>query len=127
MINILWNKLRALHSEKTGIPLHIIDYIAVESILSLCVSGLSNKSIANHLDMDFDYVVDVIESFLKISGWEDDLDFNPNKEFHNAFMDVVQYSWLLTEYEVDIVAKSFIACYRFNYIKEEIKNYEYVS
>lgn len=76
-VNKNWKLIRLANEKYLKIPPAISDFIAVKDILRLCVSGLSNKTIANELDTTVDYVKDVLQHYMEFEGWEEDADFNP--------------------------------------------------
>jgi len=62
----------------------ILDYIAVQEILRLHANGLSYKKIAVTVELDEDYILDTIISFLNAIPFKEDLDFNPLFIYENS-------------------------------------------
>src|SRR3990172_9620284 len=77
MENNNWKLIRLANEKYLKIPPQVSDYLAVQDILRLCSYGLSNKTIANRLDMDVDYITDTLMHYIEFSGWVQDMDFNP--------------------------------------------------
>lgn len=72
-----WYFIRSFIKRKFNIDETIVDYIAVIDILELCVAGKSNTSICRILDLDKEYLDEVLTDYLSFKGLETDLDFYP--------------------------------------------------
>jgi len=119
-----WELIRAIHSDKTGIPPNVVDYIAVRDILFSCISGISNKSIADFFHMDEEYVREVIEEFFDTSGLSVDLPVRPYF-FYKQDMSGSEFADKLSEYlDPSSIMDMYLACAMFDKIKEEIIKYD---
>jgi hypothetical protein len=74
-----WNAVRQFYVESFGINPDVVDLMASNEILLMCVSGASNRSISLTLNMDESDVQEIISTILDFSGWTVDLDVNPLK------------------------------------------------
>lgn len=130
MTNTDWDLIRAIHSDKTGIPPHVVDYIAVYDILKQCVSGKSVDTIAVFLEFTSEYVVEVSKKFLFTEGWSIDLSINPYQLYLAGLYNMRKYKRVmqcissLSDYDI---MNSFRACYLFNKIEQELKTHEYFT
>lgn len=80
----LWDVIKAFYNYKFNIPPEYIEYIACEPILSKCVEGFSNVSIAKRFNLPVDYIKEIIIEFLDFLGWDFDLDFSPIAVYKNS-------------------------------------------
>lgn len=121
-----WRTIRAVHSSITGIPPHVVDYIAVEDILVNFVQGLSTTSIADLYEMDMSYIEEVLKDYLFCTGWVQDLKFNPLKVFKESFAESEIFNNKIISYNIkygyDIPPFSlFNVCKLYIKIKEQIE------
>ncbi len=129
MTNVDWDLIRAVHSEKTGVPPHVVDYIAVYDILKLCVSGKSIDSIAESLEFTSEYVMETIGKFLLLPEWEE-CTINLYHLYLASLRDLQQYRKIVSRIssmsEQDITS-SFSACYLFYGIEQELISHDYFT
>jgi hypothetical protein len=121
-----WETVRKYYTEKFDIPPRIVDAIACDELLLLCVSGLTNRSIAYHLDMDIEYVEKVVQEFLKFRGWDYDLDINPFHVYnnHKEYEDFCETSRIITPLlNKTEMNKSYNLCRKFEKLRKEINEY----
>lgn len=126
MENKGWIKFRKFYSELYHIKNSLVDMIAVYEILLFCASGRSNKTIARFLDMEEDYVSDVLEEFISFRGFEYDLDLNPSSIFDRVenFEEFVNEVKLVSPLSVDTeLILWYSVCTRFNSIRERIDKF----
>lgn len=129
MKNKTWEDIQKLYEEKFNIPPRIIDLVACDDILLLCVSGLSNDTIARETGMELEYITSVIKTFLEFDGWEHDLDINPFyrynrcKQYDDYVFEIGTISSLVTSKEKET---SYCLCKRFDNLRKEV-NYYYDS
>ena len=121
----IWEKVKELIHNKTGISFEVLDLLAVNEILLQCVQGLSIAHIAYYVDQDEDYVSNVLEEFLGFSGWSLDLDFSPIVCYNRTnslvefLKEVDSFSPLTTKF----VAKlSYEICRKYKKLERIIKN-----
>jgi|WetSurMetagenome_2_1015567.scaffolds.fasta_scaffold565000_2 hypothetical protein len=125
MENNFWDNLKTFYNKHYNIPPNIVDEIACSEILLLCVSGMSNQSIAYNLNMDLDYINVSTKEFLEFNGWKEDLDLNPyfvyNK--HPDYEDFKTSVSLITPLvKLDMINQCYSLCRKYEKIREEIKN-----
>lgn len=72
-----WDVIKKIYENKFGVSGKQVDYVAVNEILKMCVSGISNAKIGYSLDQEVNYVSEVIYDHLGFNGWETDLDISP--------------------------------------------------
>jgi hypothetical protein len=70
--------------ESFGIAPELVDLMASNEILLLCVSGSSNTSISNLLNIEEDAVKDIITTIFDFDGWKEDLEFSPYRIFEES-------------------------------------------
>lgn len=121
----VWEKVKDLINERTGLSFEILDLLAVNEILLQCVQGLSVTHIARYIEQDEQYVRDVLMEFLDFGGWEVDLDFSPivvynrcvdKKEFIN---DVDIFSPFTYS---DDVSMSYDLCEKYKILERKLEN-----
>lgn len=116
MKNMTWDIIRLGNSRHLNMPEIVSDYTAVQSIINLCVSGLSNFYIGQRLDMDTEYIQEVLEEFLSFSGWDDSLDFSPAFFYElcegslASYMETIQFITPYYADDLDLVLDSFTYC-----------------
>ena len=72
-----WQVVRQFYMESFGIAPELVDLMASNEILLMCVSGSSNKSISSILNIDIEAVSEILDSILSFKGWEKDLEYSP--------------------------------------------------
>lgn len=72
-----WKTIKEFYYINFSIAPELVDLMASNDILIMCVSGASNNSISVILDVDMESVHEVVESVLGFDGWADDLLINP--------------------------------------------------
>jgi len=121
----VWEEIKRLISDTTGISVGMVDLLAVKEILFQCVSGLSVSHIANYVDQDEKYVREVLEDFLGFGGWTFDLDFSPISCYNRSnnmeeFMESVKSFSPLTTKFVAIMA--YEQCERYKELERKLEN-----
>lgn len=121
-----WRFVQAYINYFFGTSPRILDYIAVEGILRYAVSGLSNKTIANKLELEEEILVEILSDFLLFDGWKEDLDFSPiffyNKNYGVFFLyerDVLSISSATDE---NTIKESYNVCSIYHMIVKETSN-----
>jgi hypothetical protein len=77
----LWDNVKGFYKEKFDIEPEIVELFCDFSVLLLCVSGSSNKSIANFLDMDIEEVRNINKKYIGFFGFDEDLPINPIRQY----------------------------------------------
>jgi hypothetical protein len=72
-----WDAVRQFYMESFGISPELVDLMASNEILLMCVSGASNSSISRILNIDKDAVEEILLTIFSFNGWEDDIEFSP--------------------------------------------------
>lgn len=72
-----WDDVKTFYKESFDIPGDLVDILSVSDIVLMCVSGASNESIAETLEVEEDFVCEVIKTVLDFDGWSRDLTVNP--------------------------------------------------
>jgi hypothetical protein len=113
-----WRLIKSQYKRLFNIPTDIIDKVAVEEILRLSCSGLSNEDISSSLDYDTKYIEGTLLTYLRFAGWSETLDINPlllynsnrvKKDFLNIVKDNGEIAWEI--------------CSRYTKIEERIKRF----
>lgn len=81
MTTLDWETVKEFYKEKFGIDGWVVEMYANMDILSLCVSGASNDSIIEFLELPANEVLKVLQDTFEFEGWKTDLPFNPYKLF----------------------------------------------
>ena len=81
MNEVKWETVRQFYMESFGIAPELVDLMASNEILLMCVSGSSNESISRILNVDKESVAEILDVILTFPGWEKDLDFSPYRIF----------------------------------------------
>jgi hypothetical protein len=124
MENESWEKIREFYKEHFNMPPRVVDAIACDEILLLCVSGVSNENVARNLEIDGEYVDCVIKDFLEFGGWEYNLDINPffiynsHSQYDDYKSECSIISPVLTE---ELINKSYGLCRKYDKIRKEIQ------
>lgn len=133
MNDIHWDAVKEFYKDKFGIDGWVVEMYANLDILSLCVSGASNDTIVNFLEIPMEEVVKVLEDTFKFSGWEKDLPFNPYRLFcsYNGIISSVDHFVSFTMDVAIELAKSgnfvnqekvFYMCETYKDIEERIED-----
>ena len=72
-----WNDVRQFYMSSFGISPKLVDLLADNDILTMCVSGSSNSTISKSLDIDIESVNEVVLNILDFTGWKYDMSMNP--------------------------------------------------
>ena len=72
-----WEVVRQFYMDSFGIAPELVDLMASNEILLMCVSGSSNESISKILNIDVDAVTEILDVVLSFPGWNKDLEFSP--------------------------------------------------
>jgi hypothetical protein len=72
-----WNAVRQFYMESFGVAPELVDLMACNDVLVMCVSGSSNDSISRVLNMDDTSILEILTTVLDFRGWREDLPFNP--------------------------------------------------
>ena len=122
-----WLVIQNLYKERYGIEPHLVDYVAVNDILKLCASGLSNKHICKSLDQSPIYVAQVLFHFLGFNGWDSDLDLSPWNVYNRvsgnklAFeKEILDLTNLLND---DIIDLAYRVCSIYASIRKEMEKF----
>lgn len=83
MNNPCWETVKEFYKEKFGITEWVLEMYANIDILTLCVSGASNKSIESLTEIPREDVKQVIQDVFGFAGWGEDIPINPYKMFCN--------------------------------------------
>lgn len=81
MSNNDYEILKDFYRKELNIPAELVDILSVNDVLIMCVSGASNESISDTIDMDLNVIKEILETVLNFSGWKNDLPVNPYKIF----------------------------------------------
>lgn len=74
-----WEAVKEFYKEKFDLGGKLVELNANYTILLMCASGASNKSIAKFLDISEKSVGFVLNEVFPFDGWSKDLPFNPYK------------------------------------------------
>lgn len=122
-----WNGIKQFYEDHFDIPQRVLDYVAVQRILLLCASGMSNKSISKQLDMTEHYIEDVLNEFIDFGGWDEDLDLNPwfiyKQDIHNQSAFETKIRVLTDLIKNDIIVQAYYVCSKYNYIRKQVEEY----
>ena len=72
-----WDILSKIYKKEFGVPKKVFTVMCTRAILLLCVSGMSNESIAEFLKIDENMVKKHVKDALNFDGWSMDLCYNP--------------------------------------------------
>jgi hypothetical protein len=126
-MNERWEIIKKIHSEKTGTPPHVVDYIAVFDILSKSVRGLSNITIAKLLKFDVGYVEEVLKTFLGYPGWCRNLEVSPLYCYELGFTSYTKFEILMKKDKTlsdEEIKLAYLTCMKYEIIKQEIEENE---
>jgi len=127
MINSLWSHIKKLHSDKTGVPERIVEYIAIFEMCRLCATGVSNTTISEMLELEEYYVKESLIDYLDFPGFPANLAFSPYRFYKVARGDFdtfvrnlkgtynMPFKWIVTVFGL---------CTKVEFIEEKIKEYD---
>ena len=72
-----WNEIKQFYVDSFGISPELVDLLADNDIITMCVSGSSNATISKNLDIEVESVNTVILTILDFTGWKYDMSINP--------------------------------------------------
>jgi hypothetical protein len=72
-----FEEIKEFYLERFNIPGELVDILSVSDILLMSVSGACNESIADTLEVDVDFVKEVLTTMYDFEGWNTDLTVNP--------------------------------------------------
>jgi len=127
MENKRWKSFIEYINSTLGIPITILNYIAVSDILLGCVTGLSNSTISKKYNCSDEYIVGVLNEFLDFKGWTNDLDINIYFMYNNADKNLNAFRLLVTtitplinDKEINI---SYNICKKYDIIIKEVNKF----
>lgn len=122
-----WDLIKKVYKIKFGIPARVVDLMAGEPIIRLCVEGRSNKYISKKLRLPQRYIRSVLMDCIRFVGWKQDLDISPIMVYDSVDGDWYYYkttiktvSSLTTPKEITL---SYNLCRRYKTIRKEIVTY----
>lgn len=128
-----WETIKAFYKDKFGIDGWVVEMFANMDVLLLCVSGASNHTISEFLDIDDSMVTAIIKDTFNFDGWEKDLPLNPYKIYCDGLASFRDYEYyfrpeidtILASYKafeyIDI-AELYLMCETFHDIEERIEH-----
>jgi len=90
-----WEQLKTFYREKFGAADELVELVANSTILILCASGASNKTIGKFFGLEEKDVIDVIQKNFGFPGWFSDLSVNPYKLYLSVDGDQERFYELL--------------------------------
>ncbi len=81
MNTVSWDIVKEFYQKEFGIDNWVVEMYANMDILCLCVSGASNASIEEFLEIPIPEIVKVLQDAFDFGGWDKDLPLNPYKIF----------------------------------------------
>ena len=72
-----WNEIKQFYMDSFGISPELVDLLADNDILVMCVSGSSNATISRNLDIEIESINTIILTILDFTGWKYDMSINP--------------------------------------------------
>ena len=72
-----WNEIKQFYMNSFGISPELVDLLADNDILVMCVSGSSNATISRNLDIEIESINTIILTILDFTGWKYDMGINP--------------------------------------------------
>ena len=106
-----------------GVNPDILDYIAVEDILLSHLSGYSLDRILEIYNLSKEYVIVVLEEFIKVFPRENALDFNPYNIYKNTAVSKQRFIDLVRKKSTEDASKLYDACTVLERISEEINDF----
>lgn len=130
-----WAIIKDFYMREFGIDGWVVEMYANLDILALCVSGASNETIVNFLDLPLAEVIKVLSDAYEFEGWVKDLPFNPIQIFSNysgTKSTVEHFVSFTSDVAVELgkysgiehikPEKLFYMCELYNDIEERIRN-----
>ena len=121
-----WNEVRQFYMNSFGIAPELVDLMASNDILLMCVSGSSNSAISKLLNIDEDAIKEIVSTILNFDGWTTDLDFNPYKIYQEdpSFISFVGCIAEMNNPEVtiDMIKVMHLSCIIYSEIEELLEN-----
>jgi hypothetical protein len=95
-----WNAVREFYMSSFGISPELVDLMASNEILLMCVSGSSNTSISKLLNIDEEAVSEIVSTIFDFPGFSTDLEFSPYSIYKedNSF---ISFAGSIVEIEED--------------------------
>ena len=124
-----WNLVRQFYMDSFGVSPELVDLMASNEILLMCVSGASNSSISRILNIDMEDVQDIISTILNFKGWEDDLEFCPYRiyqedneyiSFVGSIAELIEH-FVLTEWDIDDINTMYFNCQIYSEIEDKLE------
>lgn len=120
-----WNIVRQFYMDSFGIAPELVDLMASNEILLMCVSGSSNESISRILNIDEDDIEEIISLIFDFKGWEKDLNFNPYRIYREdpdyiAFVGSIVDSRGTEDGDIDTINTMFFNCQIYSEIEEKL-------
>jgi len=106
-----------------GVNPDILDYIAVEDILLSHLNGYSLERILEIYQLSKEYVIIVLEEFIKVSPRENALNFNPYNIYKNTAVGKQRFIDLVRKKSTEDASKLYDACTVLERISEEINDF----
>lgn len=106
-----------------GVNPEILDFIAVEDILLSHVKGYSLDRILEIYQLSKEYVIIVLDEFIKVAPREYKLDFNPYKIYKNSAISREKFIEIVSKKSTEDASKLYDACVITEKISEEIDNF----
>lgn len=134
MNTVSWEAIKDFYKTKFGIDGWVVEMYANLDILALCVSGASNQSIVDFLELSLEEVSAVIKDTFGFDGWEFELPINPyhifmtfkgsrsSLEHFSSFVQEVTFEFQKYSIENISVEKLFYMCEAFSDIEERIND-----
>lgn len=123
----LFDEILNIYTRKLKIPKSVVYLLSDYDIIYNCVSGLSNKSISEYLDIDEEDIKETLIKRLNFSGWYEDLEINPIYIYEktNGIKDL--YVKVIMSIPSNLykpyINKSFRICKRFSEYERRINKY----
>jgi len=128
MMETWWKNILKIHSNRTDTSERVVNLLAVFEVLRLCVSGVSNKTIADMLSLDDFYVREILLEFLAFNGLKHDLPFSPIRLYktlqgrYTDFYTHIEYTFPTVE--ASLYPTLWSLCDVFVSIEKELENYD---
>jgi len=82
-----WEAVKQFYTEKFNIDPELVDLNSNYTILLMCASGASNKTISSFLDIPEHSIELILNEVFGFTGWFQDLDINPYKTYCKFYGD----------------------------------------
>ena len=109
----LWEFIQSLYKRYFNIPPSVVDLMAIEGIIKLVANGYSNKHVAKDLELEIEYIEEVIKEYLKFPGWIEDLDIIPYQIYSSLGGDYHEYNSMMrivSDFNKDKINLTFNIC-----------------